>query len=109
MKEIISYPDFQKLDLKIATIVTAEKIEGSSKLLKITVSLGQSERQIISGIAKEYPPESLIGKQIVLLVNLEPRALMGEMSEGMLLAAVVDEKPILLQPEKEVPSGSPVS
>lgn len=102
--------DFKKLDLRIAKIVSAEPVEGSEKLLKLQVSLGEESRQILAGIAKVYSAEELVGREIVIVANLEPRKLMGEESNGMLLAATrSDGLPVLLMPEKEVEPGSPIS
>ncbi|HMO16871.1 MAG TPA: methionine--tRNA ligase subunit beta [Oligoflexia bacterium] len=85
----ISYDDFAKVHLKIGIIESAERIEKSEKLLKLRVNLGEDRgpRQILAGIAKYYSPESLIGKRIVVVANLKPAKLMGQLSEGMLLAA----------------------
>lgn len=105
---MISYDDFKKIDLRIGTILEAERVDGSEKLLKLQVDLGEEKRQVIAGIAKSYEPENLIGKQIVVLVNLEPRSLMGLESQGMLLAADKDGLPIILVPEKEVSAGSTI-
>ena len=104
----ISYDDFSKMDLRIAEVKSAERIPGANKLLKLTVSLGDHERQIVAGIAEWYAPESLIGKKIVLLANLEPAKIRGVESDGMLLAADVDGKAILLQPDQDVPAGAKI-
>lgn len=92
---MISYDDFQKIDLRAAKILEAERVEGSEKLLKLQVDLGEEKRQIVAGVGKAYAPKDLIGRQIVILE-----------SKGMLLAAS-DEKgtPVLLMPEKEVFPG----
>ncbi len=104
---MISIDDFKKLEIKIGTIVSAEKVEGADKLLKLMFDLGDVEHtQILSGIAEHYDPSVLVGKQVPVIVNLEPRTLKGQVSNGMMLAVVVDDKPILLHPDKEVPSGS---
>lgn len=103
---MISFDDFKKVELKIAKILEAERVENSEKLLKLKVSLGEEERQIIAGVGKAYSPEELIGKEIVIVANLEPRALMGIESNGMLLAADGEGTPILLTPDKEVLPGS---
>ena len=105
---MITYDDFAKLELKIATITAVERVEGSEKLLKLQLDLGAEQRQIVSGIAKSYEPEELVGKQIVMIANLEPRSLMGIESNGMLLAASDESGPILLIPEKAVPPGSSI-
>ncbi|MDO8523062.1 MAG: methionine--tRNA ligase subunit beta [bacterium] len=104
--ETISYEEFKKIDLRVAKILTAERVEGSDKLLKLVVSLGEEERQIVAGIGKVYLPEDLVGKEIVVVANLEPRKLLGLESQGMLLAADAEDGPILLAPDKESPPGS---
>ncbi len=107
---MISIEDFKKAELKIAKILSAERVEGSEKLIKLKVSLGEEEeRQLVAGIGKAYEPEALIGKEIVIVANLEPRTLMGEESQGMLLAASEgDGLPVLLAPEREIAPGSSV-
>jgi methionine--tRNA ligase beta chain len=106
---MIDFEDFKKLDIRIAKIIEAERIEESEKLLKLKISLGEEERQIVAGLAKEYSADELIGREIVVLANLEPKKLMGYESQGMLLAAVDDGKPILLKPEKDVFPGTKIS
>lgn len=110
LKKMISFQDFQKIDLRIAKILSAEKIEGSDKLIVLKIRLKEEERQIVAGIGKEYQPQDLVGKKIVVVANLEPKELMGHKSEGMLLAAVgEDNKPVLIVPEKDVKEGTRVS
>jgi len=106
---MISFEEFKKIELKIATILKAEKIEESENLIKLELDLGEEKRQILAGIQKYYEAEELIGRQIVVVVNLEPKEMMGMESNGMLLAANVDGKPVLLQPENEVPAGSNIT
>ena len=108
MADRISYDDFKKIELRIAEIKSAEKVEGADKLLKLRISLGEEERQIIAGIALWYQPESLVGRKIVLLANLEPATIRGVESNGMLLAADVDGRAIILQPDQDVPAGSKI-
>lgn len=100
--------DFQKLEIKIGKIKSAEKAEGSDKLLKLIFDLGNNEdRQIISAIAEYYPdPGVLVGKLMPILTNLEPRTFRGHVSQGMIIAADVDGYPVLLHPEKDIPPGS---
>lgn len=105
---MITYDDFAKLELVVATIKTAERVEGSEKLLRLTVDIGEEERQIVAGIGKNHEPEELTGKQIIIIKNLEPRSLMGVESQGMLLAVSSNEGPLLLMPEKIADSGSTV-
>ncbi len=103
---MISYDDFAKLDLRVAKITEAEAVPNSEKLIKLQLSLGEENRQIVAGIGKTYAPEDLVGKEIVIVANLEPRKLMGEESNGMLLAASDEDGPVLLIPELEVAPGS---
>jgi methionyl-tRNA synthetase len=102
--------EFQKIDLRIAEIISAEKLEWSDKLIKLTVNLGLEKRQIVAGIAKKYKAEELIGKKIVIVYNIEPRMFRGIESQGMVLAAhEEDGEPVLLVPEKGVPAGVKVT
>ncbi len=105
---MINYEDFAKIELKVGKILEAERIENSEKLLRLKVDLGEeSPRQILAGIGKAYDPETLAGKEIVVVANLEPKKLMGEESRGMLLAASDGEGNLsLLQPDKEIKEGS---
>ena len=104
----ITIEDFKKLDIRIGKILSAEAVEGSEKLLKLQVNFGEFQRQILSGIAKFYSPEELVGKECPFLVNLEPRSMMGLESQGMLVAADVDGNAVLLHPDKEMPEGSKI-
>ena len=107
---MINFEEFKKVDLRVAKIISAEVVEGSEKLLKLQVDLGETEkRQIIAGIAKQYKPEELIGREIAVVANLEPRVLFGLESQGMLLAAGGSDGPVLLRPDQEVPAGARVS
>lgn len=115
--DIINFDDFKKIELRIVKITAADRVDGSDKLLKLIVDLGNDvstglniERQIIAGIGKAYIPEDLPGKEIVIVANLEPRKLMGLESQGMVLCAFGgDSGPVLLSPEKEVVSGSKIN
>lgn len=100
---------FKSLDLRVAVIRQAERVEKSEKLVKLQVDCGQSTRQIVAGIAKTYPAESLVGRQIVLVANLKPAQVMGILSEGMLLAALDGDIFSLVQPDRQVSPGSKVS
>ncbi len=104
----VTIDEFKKLDIRIGRIVKAEKIEKSRKLIKLEVDVGNEVRQIVAGIAETYRPEELVGKLVVVLVNMKPAKLMGVESRGMLLAADVEGKAVLLTPEKDVPTGSRV-
>lgn len=106
---MITYDDFKKLDIRIATIESVSRIEGADKLLKLILNLGSEKRQILAGIAEFVEdPQSLVGKQIPVLVNLEPRTMRGEESQGMMLAADSAGRPILLHPAESVTPGSTV-
>ncbi len=87
IKDNISYDDFAKMDIRTGRIVTAEKIEKSKKLLKLSVNLGMETRTILSGIAEHFSPEEVVGKQVIVLANLAPRVMMGTESQGMILMA----------------------
>lgn len=106
--EIISLEDFQKIDLRVAEIVEAEAINGSDKLVRLKIKLGDQERQIVAGIRRHYQPSDLVGRQIIVVTNLAPRTMMGYQSQGMLLAAN-DGKLALLQPDKKVESGTKIN
>ncbi|MGN8834072.1 methionine--tRNA ligase [Allisonella histaminiformans] len=106
IKPEITFDDFGKIDLRVAKILTAEKVKKSRKLIKMTVSLGNEERTVVSGIAEHYKPEELIGKQVIFVANLKPAKLMGIESQGMILAASLDGK--LVVPTVDMPAGSRV-
>ena len=105
---MISVDDFKKVELKVAKVISAERVEGSEELLKLEVDLGGEKRQIIAGIGKAYSPEDLTGKQIIIVANLEPRSLMGLESQGMVLAANAESGPVLLIPDKDVIPGTEI-
>jgi len=110
---MISYEDFAKIEFKTAHVIKAERVLNSEKLLRLTLKAGDTnetgepiERIVLAGIGKQYEPEALIGKDIVIVANLEPRSLMGEMSNGMLLAASTSEGVLsVLNPDKEIGGG----
>ena len=105
--EKISYEEFKKLDLRVGKIISAERVEGSSKLIKLKVDTGDGEIQIVAGIGGNYGADDLPERDIVVIVNLEPRNILGVESQGMLLAA--DEGgPVLLMPDRSVPPGTMV-
>ncbi|MEK7519957.1 MAG: methionine--tRNA ligase subunit beta [Patescibacteria group bacterium] len=106
---MITFEDFKKIELRVAKVLTAEKVEGSEKLVRLEVDCGEeSKRQIVAGIGAQYTPEELVGKEIVIVANLAPRTLMGLESQGMLLAASGDAGPVLLVPENPVGPGAEV-
>lgn len=112
----ITIDDLAKIEIRMGKILTAEKVEGADKLLKFSVNLGGEVRTIISGVAQYYTPEQMIGKQVPVVTNLAPRKMKGIESNGMILYAIdesmvdgiAQHKPVMLNPEKEVPNGSPV-
>lgn len=105
---MINFDQFSAVEIKVGTVIDASYIEGSEKLLKLSVDLGEdTPRQILSGIKQWYKPENLLGKQFVFVTNLEPRMMMGLESNGMILCAG-DKKPIPLKPSKKVSAGSKV-
>jgi methionine--tRNA ligase beta chain len=106
-KAVIPFGDFEKLDMRVGTIVEVEIPDGSEHVYRMRVNLGKDvgERTIFSGLKADYDKEDLVGKQALFAVNLEPKKIMGEESEGMLLAVDGDDMPILLVPEKPVEDG----
>ena len=108
MKPEITYEDFAKLDIRVGLIENCEEKEGSDKLLRLTVDFGElGKRNILSGIKKWYKPNDLMGKQFTFVVNLAPRKMMGEFSEGMILAAD-GKKPQPLKPKGKVQPGAKI-
>ena len=108
-KEACTFDDFQKMDIRVSTILAAEKVAKTKKLLKLTVDTGIDQRTIVSGIAEHFTPEELIGQQVLVLVNLQPRELKGILSQGMILMAEdATGKLRLVQPSEAVKAGSMV-
>ena len=106
-KDEIVYDDFMKLDLRVAEIVDASKMENADKLLRLQVDLGSEKRQIISGIAEHYKPGDLVGKKVIVVANLKPVKLRGQLSEGMILTGESpDGKLSLTTVEESLPNGS---
>lgn len=105
----ITYDEFSKLELRVATILSAEKIEGADRLYKLSVDLGSEKRTLVAGIAQHYTPEELAGKQIIVVANLAPRTMRGVTSQGMLLAAQSPEGTLsIVSPGRAVANGSTV-
>jgi methionyl-tRNA synthetase len=108
-KPTITIDDFKKVDLRVAKVVQCENVPKSEKLLKLQVEVGTEKRQIVAGIAQHYTPENLIGKSIVVVFNLQPAKLMGQESQGMLLAASdANGRLVFIAPSGEIESGSTV-
>jgi len=106
---MISIDDFRKVELKIATIKSAEPHPNADKLIVLQIDLGTEQRQICAGIKNHYTPEELVGRQIVVVANLETAKLRGLESQGMLLAASDDGRVVILSPEQTVQPGAKVS
>lgn len=106
---MITIEQFQQVELRVATIKEATPHPNADRLLVLKVDLGTEERQIVAGIRAHYQPEELVGKQIVVVANLEPAVLRGIESQGMLLAASDGERIVVLSPEKAVTAGAKVS
>lgn len=106
--ETIKYDHFAKLDLRVAEVLAARPHPNADKLLLLQIKVGETEKQIVAGIRGHYEPEQLVGRQIVVLNNLEPAMLRGEESEGMLLAASDEQGVVLLRPDRETVPGSKI-
>lgn len=105
----ITLDEFRRVDLRVAEVVAAEPVARSRKLLKLTLSLGTETRTVVAGIAEHYRPAELVGRKVVMVVNLEPARLMGVNSEGMVLAGTTDDRLALLTVDRDLPAGTPVS
>ena len=106
MKPEITYEDFAKIELRVATVVTAREHPNANKLLLLEIDVGDEKKQIVAGIRGHYQPEELVGRQIVVVNNLQEAVLRGEESRGMLLAASDGENVILLRPDRPCQAGS---
>lgn len=104
----ISIEDFAKIDLRVAKVLEAEKVEGADKLLKLKLEMGEEIRQVVSGIAKHYSPDELVGKFVILVANLKPVKLKGIESQGMILAASNEKELVLAALDKAIESGAKV-
>ena len=107
----ITFAEFQKMDIRVGEIKTAEEIEGADKIYKLTVSLGSEERQLVAGIKLFYPKEELLGKKVLVLTNLEPKTIRGVESHGMVLCAHPEDRSQLVYTtiEKDIVVGAKVS
>lgn len=108
-EKMITIDEFRKIELKIATIKEASLHPNADKLLVLKIDLGSEERQIVAGIKGHYAPEELVGKQVVVVANLEPAKLRGVESQGMLLAVSDDHRIVILTPDKKVAPGAKIS
>ena len=107
-KDEITIDDFAKVEMKAGTVLSCEKVKKSKKLLKFEIDLGSEKRQILSGIAQYYEPEELVGRQVIVVTNLKPRKMAGEVSQGMILSAESDGKVVLLAPSAKVDDGASI-
>jgi len=108
MGDIVSFDDFRKLDIRVAEITEVKEHPSADKLYVLQISLGDETKQIVAGIRNHYDKDALVGRKIVVVNNLEPATIRGEESNGMLLAAGDGDAPVLLTPERDVPSGAPI-
>ncbi len=106
--DMISFDEFKKMDLRVGEILTAEKVEGTDKLVKMEVDIGTEKRPMVAGVADVYSPEELAGKKVIVIVNLKPAVIRGIESRGMLLAAEIEGKAIIPFFDKDVPAGAKV-
>lgn len=112
-KPTVTFDDFAKIDLRVAKVLAAEPHPNADRLLKLQIQIGEEQRQICAGIKQYYTPEEMVGKNIIVVANLAPRTIRGEVSNGMLLAATHKDGDevrdvVLLAPGREVPPGSTV-
>jgi len=105
----VDFSEFQRLDIRIGRVISAERVEGAARLLKLIVDFGEFKRQSVAGLGHIYEPEDFIGREFAFVVNLKPKKIRGVMSECMLLAAVISENDVVpLIPQREVPAGCKV-
>ncbi|PCN51050.1 tRNA-binding protein [Candidatus Geothermarchaeota archaeon ex4572_27] len=107
-RELVSLDLFNRMDIRVVEVVSVERIPGKTKIYKGVIDIGGERLEIVIGGAEYYPPEYFVGKKFVAIVNLEPKRIAGVLSRGMLLAAVVGDKPIWIVPEEDVPVGTRV-
>jgi methionine--tRNA ligase beta chain len=105
----VSYEEFSKLDIRVGRIVEAKKVEGSRKLVELKIDIGGTVKRAVAGIASYYDVEKLPGAQVAVVTNLQPRVLMGLVSEVMILAAFANDKLSVLRPDTEMENGAKVS
>ena len=106
--DTISFEQFKGADLRVAEIIEAREHPDADRLYLLKVKVGEEEKQLVAGIRASYEKDELAGKKIIIINNLEPAVIRGEQSSGMVLAASGEDGPVLLMPEKEVPSGSQI-
>lgn len=103
----VDFSEWEKLDLKVGKIIKVEDVEGADKLYKLEVDVGEDKsRVLVAGLKKHYKPKELVGKSCIVFCNLEKKKLKGIESQGMILAAVNEDKVVLIKPESEIEEGS---
>ena len=108
MKPTVTYDDFARLDLRVATVLAARDHPNADKLMLLSIRVGEEQKQIVAGIRGHYTPEELTGRQIVVINNLEEAVLRGEESQGMLLAASDGDAVVLLRPDRQCEAGAEI-
>jgi methionyl-tRNA synthetase len=106
---LLTFDEFKRVQLRVARVISAERVTGTDKLLRLMIDLGGEQRQIVAGIGRAYEPADLVGRAIVVVANLQPAKIRGTESNGMLLAAVDGDRVALVVPDAEVSPGSEVS
>jgi methionine--tRNA ligase beta chain len=103
----ITYEEFKRMDLRVAQIIEAERVPGATKILKLRIDLGTEQRQMVAGVAETYAPEDLVGKKLIVIVNLKPAVIRGIESQAMLLAAITaDNKALIPFFDRDIPAGA---
>jgi methionyl-tRNA synthetase len=106
---LVDITEFGRIDLRVAQVLEAERVQGADRLLKLQIDLGDEKRQIVAGIAEFYPPEEIVGKKVIVVANLKPTTIRGIESRGMLLAAKKGSKLAVVTPDRDLPPGAKVS
>ncbi|MCR4369085.1 MAG: methionine--tRNA ligase [archaeon] len=104
----IEYSDWQKLDIRIGTVIEAKKAQNADKLIVLQIDFGEEKKQVVTAMAEFFDANYFVGKQIPVIVNLKPRTMRGLESAGMIVSAEADGKPVLLHPENKIANGSKV-
>src|SRR5512146_1109483 len=105
---MISIEDFARIELRVGTIISAEAVPGATKILRLTIDIGERQITTASGIALHYKPETLVGRRVVVVANLQPATIRGIESQGMILAASDGDKIVLVAPAEDIPNGAKV-
>jgi len=105
--DMVTYEEFRKMDLRVAQIIEAERVAGATKILKLKIDIGTEQRQMVAGVAETYAPEDLVGKKLIVIVNLQPAVIRGIESQAMLLAAITaDNKALIPFFDRDIPAGA---